>query len=197
MSLNTIPVDKLPDMSKMTKLKKLSLPNHHIKNIDRIPVTVEEVNLNNNMIEDLPNMKYVKSLKHISLSNNKLHTFPEFPDHAVHINLDNNSVQSVKNLSNMKDLEYLSLTDNKISVLFGLSVSLQFINIKGNPIRTLHRACFPSEELYELLKNSLTWDQIDDLHQPPPQIFRRGYNAVIQYYEQAYISKLTGNYKNR
>lgn len=159
-----------------------------------LPATVEEVNLNYNMMGDLPDIKHIRSLKQIRLCNNKLHTIPELPKYIVHIDLDNNSLQSVKNLSNMKKLKYLSLNGNQIVVIFGLGSKLQSIHIKGNPIRILHNACFPSERVYNLLVEALTEEQIDGLQQPPPQIFRRGYNAVIQYYEQ---TGLQNNSKNR
>ena len=199
MPLNSAPLDKLPDLSQMTKVKKLILPNHNMKNIDmtQLPVTVEEVNLSNNEIEELPDMKAMKSLKKLFMSNNKLHTIPEVPTYVVYIDLDNNLLRSVKNLSKMKKLKDLTVIENKIVVIFGLPSLLQSVHLKGNPIRILHRACFPSERVYNLLAEALTEKQIDGLQQPPPQIFRRGFRAVIHYYEQSNIRGLQNNSKNR
>lgn len=199
MPLNSVPLDKLPDLSQMTKVKKLFLPNHNIKNIDitQLPATVEEVNLSNNEIEELPDMKAMKSLKKLFMSNNKLHTIPEVPTYVVYIDLDNNLLRSLKNLSKMKKLKDLTVIENQIAVIFGLPSLLQSVHLKGNPIRILHRACFPSERVYHLLAEALTEEQIDGLQQPPPQVFRSGYMAVVQYYEQSDISGLQNNSKNR
>ena len=193
-------VDTLPGLSHMETVREVILPFQDITHIDgtHFPVAVENINLNHNMIEDVTHIKELKCLSKISLSGNKLKSTPDFPENTEHIDVSNNALQSVTNLSKLKKMKTLNIANNAIVVLFGISSSLQSLQLKGNPIRTLHRDCFPSEEVYKLLSEALeSGDQIDDLQQPPPQIFRRGYEAVIQYYDQAAMSHLTDSYSNR
>ena len=150
-------------------------------------------------VDILPDLSHMENVKEVFLPYQDISfiDISHFPAFVENINFNCNVMQSLPNMKYMKSLTKISLSNNKIVVVFGLSSWLQSIDIKGNPIRTLHRDCFPSEKVYELLSEALTSDQIDKLQQPPPQIFRRGYEAVIQYYDQANISQLTDNYRNR
>ena len=186
-----------PDIKQLKCLKKISLSRNELKSTPEFPENMEDIVLDNNNLEDPPDIKQLKCLKEISLSGNKLKSTPEFPENTEHIDVSSNALQSVTKLSNLKTIKSLNVSNNNIIVLFGIRSSLQSFQLEDNPIRTLHRDCFPSEEVYKLVSEALTQDQIDDLQQPPPQIFRRGYEAVIQYYDQAAISHLTDSYSNR
>lgn len=150
-------------------------------------------------VDILPDISHMETIKEVLLpfQNISLVYASHFPATVEVVNLNHNVIQSVPNIKQMTSLKKLSLCDNKITVLLGLSTALQSLHLEGNPIRTLDKACFPTEEVYDLLSKALTWDQKLALEQPPSHIFQRGYYAVRQYYDQADISTLTGNYKNR
>ena len=186
-----------PDIKQLKCLKKISLSRNKLKSTPEFPDNMEDVDLDDNNLEDPPDIKQLKCLKKISLSGNKLKSTPDFPENTEHIDVSHNALQSVTNLSKLKQMKSLNIASNEIVVLFGISSSLQSLQLEGNPIHTLHRDCFPSKEVYKLVSEALTRRQIDALQQPPPQIFRRGYEAVIQYYDQAAMSHLTDSYSNR
>lgn len=150
-------------------------------------------------VDRLPDLSHSQTVREVLLPYRHISFIDvsHFPAFVENINLNYNVMQSLPNMKHMKSLRKISLYNNKIVVVFGLPSWLQSIELKGNAIHTLHRDCFPSEEVYNLVSEALTEDQIDALQQPPPQIFRRGYAAVIQYYDQAAMSDLTDSYSNR
>lgn len=205
LNLNRNAIREIPDMSNMN-VQELFLSNNKIRSLNpqHLPVCLTELRLCDNDIEEVPDLSFLNLCElHLSKNSIKNIKVKHLPVTLVTLVLDNNNISYLENLDHLTVLKTLKLHQNNILFIQGLPTGLQEVSLARNPLMELAPGCFTSKSLYKTIKRrpdtfymkdkGLTDEQVSELKSPPPEVFRGGYDVVLQYFKDLLLMKPRAN----
>lgn len=170
LNLSNNSIKQLRGLEKLTRLKVLSLRYNSIKNthVLRKLKGLQCLYLDNNFIEDIEFLKELQQLEKLSLKQNK--------------------VNDISPLGSLKRLKYLQLSSNSISDLSPLREMKKIINLSlSNNNVTSIRELIPLVKRGKSIGFNPSADinlEYNPINSPPEAIFRAGYSAIINWFDQ-------------
>ncbi|MCY0968286.1 leucine-rich repeat domain-containing protein [Chryseobacterium wangxinyae] len=114
------------ELNKDGKVIKLSLVNHHIKEIIALDSLESLIHLNliRNQISEIKNLNSLKNLKYLNLSTNYITEIKNLDnlDNLISLNLSGNQITNIKGLGILEKIQELNLSRNKISEIENLTL---------------------------------------------------------------------------
>lgn len=160
LSLSFIKIDHIINLSNV--ITNLCLKNLKLKFISNIPLSIEHIELNNNLLTEFPNIseclylidfnishnklllvpKFINNcLEELNISNNKLKSFPEFEANNLEtLILDNNYIVHIPNNLINEKVKFLSLSCNKLTEINILETKkINKLVLSNNKIKKIYK----------------------------------------------------------
>lgn len=112
----------IPNMNIFTNLKTLDLSNNNINIIPELPITLEELIINDNNITKFDN--YLPKLKRLDCQNNKIKHI-SVNSNIEYLILNNNPIKQINN--NLHSLHHLEIINTNIECIYPFK-NLKFLN---------------------------------------------------------------------
>lgn len=110
---------------------KLTCENQMLIDIDKIPITIEELNVSDNKISKFDGKSFTK-LQILNLSNNELTELTNLPESLETLECENNQLREL-DLATTPNLKELICSNNPILILQHVPSSLTKIEMENNP----------------------------------------------------------------
>ena len=146
-----------------------------------IPLSVTKLDVSNNSITELEDFSSHTNLHTLNIEYNNITqiTPRNLPLSVTKLDVSYNSIKEVGDFSGHTNLHTLNLENNPVTVASGLPVSFKELKINGR-VCVLGENCFHQNN-FAVLKKAI---DTSSLIQPPPEVFKRGFDAVRAYYEE-------------
>ena len=123
-SLNNIP-QKLP------KIRVLHCTNNLLKNVENLPTSLEDLNLDGNELTEI-DVSVLDNLKTLSLNSNRLTALENFPETLEELHASSNQLTQL-NFVNAPLLKVVNISENNILRIENLPDSVSELNMENNP----------------------------------------------------------------
>lgn len=156
-------IENIPQ--KLPQIRVFHCTNNLLKNIENLPTSLEELNLDGNQLSEI-DISVLDNLKTLHISDNRLTSLENFPETLEELHassnqltqLDFSSAHSLKviNISENNILRIENLPDNIIELNMENNPDIQFIN-SNIPIqpKDMHRKSKKQMDIYEALDKYL------------------------------------------
>ena len=154
LSLSSLGLEKIPEeICELTQLNELYLNTNQISDISPLSCLTKliELDLGENKITHISALKSLRQLTSLYLNTNQISDITSLKvlTQLIQLGLSNNQITVISSLKALKKLNKLSLCDNQIRQ-FELNLSaypeLNFLSLKGNPIRNIPNKIFDTED---------------------------------------------------
>ena len=187
-------LNDLSFLSNLTKLKTLNLENNQISDLWFLSILpkLQKVNLNNNQISDISFLSTLSELQNLDLGINLISDIKDLSNLAglQTLDLGINKISDISVLSDLTGLQNLNLRSNEINDISVLSdlKGLKQLDLCENKITNI----IPLKDLIISSGLDINWNTSDDgiliednpLTTPPPEIVKRGRDAVLRYFAE-------------
>ena len=116
---------------KLPMIRILHCTNNLLKNVENLPTSLEELNLNGNELAEI-DISVLDNLKILSLNNNRLTTLENFPETLEEFHATSNQLTQL-NFANVPSLKVVNISDNNILRIENLPESVNELNMENNP----------------------------------------------------------------
>ena len=122
-------IENIPQ--KLPKIRVLHCTNNLLKNVENLPASLEELNLDGNELAEI-DVSVLDNLKNLSLNNNRLTTLENFPETLEELHVNSNQLTQL-NFANAPLLKVVNISDNNILRIENLPESVSELNMENNP----------------------------------------------------------------
>jgi internalin A len=194
------------------ELKQLIIRYNNVSKLESIPDNITYLNIRNNYISKLENLPY--DLTFLNISKNKIERLENLPPKLTDLKIFSNEIEKLESLP--ESLKFLDIGSNQIVTLNQLNSGLNYLRIGNNKLTSLENLpstiesldvrynkisdLTPIKDSLLELKVEIIWNfnpgkkQIavaaNPLTTPPPEIVKRGNEAVIEYFKQLEKKKI-------
>ena len=109
---DVISISNLPE-----GLKKFTCINNLLIELENLPKSIEELDVNNNYIEVI-SIDYLKNLKVLNCASNKITELKELPSSIQEIRCENNSQLTSIHLGNIQQLNVLNISNTNVHIIY-------------------------------------------------------------------------------
>ena len=124
-------------------LKKFTCNRNLLIVLENLPITLEELDVNNNYIEELK-LDYLKKLRILRCESNRLTELANLPESLHEIHIDNNPLLNTIRLGNIRALSVLHISNTNVHIIYDFpdkvsdfvmenTPSIEFRNTSGDP----------------------------------------------------------------
>ena len=122
-------IENIPQ--KLPKIRVLHCTNNLLKNVENLPASLEELNLDGNELAEI-DVSVLDNLKILSLNSNRLTTLENFPETLEELHASSNQLTQL-NFANAPLLKVVNISDNNILRIENLPESVSELNMENNP----------------------------------------------------------------
>jgi small GTP-binding protein len=196
--------NKISELSGLDTLKKLEQLMFRRNNIEEIKgleqlSKLKILDLSFNKIDKIKGLSKLKSLENLDFFDNNLNSLDGLellPNHAKlqSLNLGGNNFEDLEGLSRFTKLKTLRLHNNKLSNLKGLEnlKEIELMTLLGNEMKDFPKFLLDLGLPIIWNRESESFNHIsiynNPITNPPPEILKRGNEAIAEYFRQKEVS---------
>ena len=164
-------------------LTELKIYSNQIRKLENLPQNLTKLKIYSNQIQKLENLPL--TLNQLDISYNKIQKLENLPQSLNQLDISDNQIQKLENLP--LNLNELDISSNQIQKLENLPLSLNQFDIRDNKISNIT----PLKDLIIIKGLNISWErktsgiilENNPLTTPPPEIVKKGREAVLRYFE--------------